>query len=117
MGRRHKKVKIIDLASKEYENRYRLPPPRQQRAAVSMDFNDISTVPLDSAPTNPTAPTIPLVVVSSEPLPLYSEDELFMGDLVDGIYQCFELTDSVYVSHFTCDTYYQLKNHMFFVHA
>ena len=40
-----------------------------------------------------------------------------MGDLVDGIYQCFELTDSVYVSHFTCDTYYQLKNHMFFVHA
>ena len=117
MGRRHKKVKIIDLASKEYENCYRLPPPRHQRAAASIDSGVISSVPLDSPPTNPTAPTIPLVVVSSEPLPLYSEDELFMGDLVDGIYQCFELTDNVYVSHFTCDTYYQLKNHMFFVHA
>ncbi len=117
MGRRYKKVKIIDLASNEYENCYRLPPPRHQRAAASLNSGDISSVPLDSPPTIPTTPTKPLVVVSSEPLPLYSEDELFMGDLVDGIYQCFELTDNIYVSHFTCDTYYQLKNHMFFVHA
>jgi len=114
---RHKKVKIIDLASKEYENYYRLPLPRHQRAAASMDSGGISSEPLDSPPMISTVATAPLVVVSLEPLPLYSEDELFMGDLVDGIYQCFELTDNVYVSHFTCDTYYQLKNHMFFVHT
>ena len=92
MARRYKKVRIIDLAAREIENKFRFPRSRRR---------DMATAAMGA----------------DEKLPLYSEDEKYMGDLVDGIYQCFELTDGVFVSHFTCDTYDQLKNHMFFVHT
>lgn len=92
MIRRFKKVRIIDLASRDVRNNFRLPKSRRQHMATAAMGDD-------------------------EELPLFSEDEKYLGDLVDGIYQCFEKTDGVFVSHFTCDTYHQLKNHMFFVHT
>ncbi len=92
MKRRFRKVRIIDLAAREVRNKFKLPGSRRQHMASA-------------------------ALGADEELPLHSEDEKFMGDFVDGIYQCFELTDDVFVSHFTCDTYNQLKNHMFFVHT
>lgn len=114
MGCRYKKLNLTDLASKEFGNHFRQPTSLYRRATNTKYLDKIN---LEMRGSEPRISTVFLDGSRSEPLPLYSEDERYMGDYIDGIYQCFELRDNVYVSHYNCETYYQLKNHMFFVHA
>lgn len=111
MGRRHRKIRILDLAIRDDANNdwfYEKLMKRRETAAMLPDLLG-------------TAPVIPIikppVVVIADTLPIYSADEQYMGDLVDGVYHCFEMVDGVYVSHFTCDDYDRLKKHMMFVHG
>jgi|GEM_PF-2977060 len=89
---RSKKVNIYELSKKENFRSVRKPYPVQHDQATASMGDD-------------------------EEFPLFSEDEKFKGDFIDGVYHCFEKTEGVYLSHFSCDTYRQLKNHMFFLHT
>ena len=111
MLRRQRKISILDLAARDdANNNWFYKNLRAQRQTASMSSDPVGSE-TDKPVFNPSE-VLPTIL-----LPLYSEDERYMGNLTEGVYQCFEMVDGVYVSHFTCDDYDQLKRHMFFLHT